>query len=455
MKLLVAFCFTVLFAVEKCQGQIMVYNENGFLARSRPPKVHRQLSACNTFTNCTSCMKEDLCLWSSGVCSPYASSEKTMSQYATCKTEALSGNYCHGYFGETKNFPSSKITLRHKESGGSIEPGIYCDWKFDTHRKYVYKVTIQKSNNNSQEFLIILRGSKGESLTFKDEDFNNTSSSFTFYNAVTIEVETMQKIGGVVSVYDITLEEYDNKTSTALLGLLTILLSVCICLIICTCFITMLKACFKVKEHNRRVRNLQHMNNIRQQEHESRAKKLLEENPPLMYKNINVKFEQTQCVICIEDFKVEDNEKVRIMPECNHVFHSECIEQWFNNRSNDELLCPLCNIKVLTKYELKEKLEKERIQKEKEKAEQLKNSESFVVGSGIRQMQEEIRKGPSMDSGILPPINSSRDQPNFEEEKENSNELSISKNSLPRPEMPMGKIPSMQMELSSNPFFKQ
>mmetsp|Transcript_39539 Transcript_39539/g.39107 ORF Transcript_39539/g.39107 Transcript_39539/m.39107 type:complete len:105 (+) Transcript_39539:495-809(+) len=104
----------------------------------------------------------------------------------------------------------------------------------------------------------------------------------------------MQKIGGVVSVYDITLEEYDNKTSTALLGLLTILLSVCICLIICTCFITMLKACFKVKEHNRRVRNLQHMNNIRQQEHESRAKKLLEENPPLMYKNINVKFEQTQ-----------------------------------------------------------------------------------------------------------------------------------------------------------------
>lgn len=202
MKILLIVSFWALFLLARSQDDLVVIREDEGMIRPRATRFRRELSTWNTFTNWTSCMKEDVWIWSGATCIDYTSSEKSMSQYYTWKTSTLSSTYCYNYSDGAKNFPASKVTLRHQESGGSIEPGVYCDWKYDTQRKYVYKVTIKKSSDQNQEFKITLRGSKGESLTFIDEDFNKTSSSFTFYNAVTIEVEAMQKVGGTVSVYE-------------------------------------------------------------------------------------------------------------------------------------------------------------------------------------------------------------------------------------------------------------
>ena len=49
-----------------------------------------------------------------------------------------------------------------------------------------------------------------------------------------------------------------------------------------------------------------------------------------------------QCSVCIDEF--EDGEKVRLLPRCGHVYHTECILPWLTNQHG---CCPLCKQDVL------------------------------------------------------------------------------------------------------------
>lgn len=42
------------------------------------------------------------------------------------------------------------------------------------------------------------------------------------------------------------------------------------------------------------------------------------------------------CVICLSEF--EGEERVRILPKCNHGFHVKCIDKWLSSHSS----CPTC-----------------------------------------------------------------------------------------------------------------
>ncbi|KAL9243511.1 hypothetical protein vseg_017387 [Gypsophila vaccaria] len=52
----------------------------------------------------------------------------------------------------------------------------------------------------------------------------------------------------------------------------------------------------------------------------------------------NLPFSQPQvsCTICLQDF-IED-EKVRKLPVCEHLFHIHCIDKWLERRTS----CPIC-----------------------------------------------------------------------------------------------------------------
>ena len=50
--------------------------------------------------------------------------------------------------------------------------------------------------------------------------------------------------------------------------------------------------------------------------------------------------DQEMCVICVDNFK--DGDLQRVLP-CNHFFHIECIDEWLINHSD---LCPLCKKQV-------------------------------------------------------------------------------------------------------------
>lgn len=48
----------------------------------------------------------------------------------------------------------------------------------------------------------------------------------------------------------------------------------------------------------------------------------------------------SECAVCLNEFK--EGEKLRIMPNCGHVFHIDCIDVWLQSNDN----CPLCRISI-------------------------------------------------------------------------------------------------------------
>ncbi|OIW00462.1 hypothetical protein TanjilG_05812 [Lupinus angustifolius] len=66
-------------------------------------------------------------------------------------------------------------------------------------------------------------------------------------------------------------------------------------------------------------------------------KKVLKTFPIVTYSaEVNLPGMDTECVICLSEFTKD--EKVRILPECNHLFHVPCIDKWLSSHSS----CPKC-----------------------------------------------------------------------------------------------------------------
>lgn len=52
--------------------------------------------------------------------------------------------------------------------------------------------------------------------------------------------------------------------------------------------------------------------------------------------NSSTGIDQKECSICLAMF--EDGERVKVLPECLHAYHSDCVDKWLKNKSS----CPLC-----------------------------------------------------------------------------------------------------------------
>lgn len=50
--------------------------------------------------------------------------------------------------------------------------------------------------------------------------------------------------------------------------------------------------------------------------------------------------EGTDCSVCLSEF--EENERLRLLPKCNHAFHVPCIDTWLKSHSS----CPLCRSNI-------------------------------------------------------------------------------------------------------------
>eukprot|EP00347_Sterkiella_histriomuscorum_P019388 403341818 len=50
---------------------------------------------------------------------------------------------------------------------------------------------------------------------------------------------------------------------------------------------------------------------------------------------------KTDCSICFEEFA--DNQKFKVLPDCLHEYHHDCINKWLN----EEKRCPVCNKDVI------------------------------------------------------------------------------------------------------------
>jgi hypothetical protein len=48
------------------------------------------------------------------------------------------------------------------------------------------------------------------------------------------------------------------------------------------------------------------------------------------------------CAICLSSYN--EGDVLKILPNCHHIFHIDCISQWLTEHSN---LCPLCRLPVV------------------------------------------------------------------------------------------------------------
>ncbi|CAM9000571.1 unnamed protein product [Rhodiola kirilowii] len=64
--------------------------------------------------------------------------------------------------------------------------------------------------------------------------------------------------------------------------------------------------------------------------------------PIFRYKNSGGFNDRTlcECAVCLSEF--EEEEKLRFIPNCNHMFHIDCIDVWLQNNAN----CPLCRTSI-------------------------------------------------------------------------------------------------------------
>ncbi|CAH8360046.1 unnamed protein product [Eruca vesicaria subsp. sativa] len=63
------------------------------------------------------------------------------------------------------------------------------------------------------------------------------------------------------------------------------------------------------------------------------------------YKKGDGLVESSDCSVCLSEF--QENEKLRLLPECNHAFHVPCIDTWLKSHSN----CPLCRAFIAGRVE--------------------------------------------------------------------------------------------------------
>ncbi|PSS33773.1 RING-H2 finger protein [Actinidia chinensis var. chinensis] len=59
-----------------------------------------------------------------------------------------------------------------------------------------------------------------------------------------------------------------------------------------------------------------------------------------------------ECAVCLNEFKEE--EKLRVIPNCSHMFHVDCIDVWLQSNVN----CPLCrtSISIESRFPLDQRL---------------------------------------------------------------------------------------------------
>ncbi|XP_020575567.1 E3 ubiquitin-protein ligase ATL31-like [Phalaenopsis equestris] len=74
---------------------------------------------------------------------------------------------------------------------------------------------------------------------------------------------------------------------------------------------------------------------------------VLENFPTLVYSEVKehkIGKGALECAICLNEF--EDDETIRLLPECDHVFHLECIDAWLGTH----VTCPVCRTNYALHY---------------------------------------------------------------------------------------------------------
>lgn len=138
------------------------------------------------------------------------------------------------------------------------------------------------------------------------------------------------------------------------------------------------------------------------------------------YKTGNGLVEGSNCSVCLNEF--QEDESLRLLPNCKHAFHIYCIDTWLRSHTN----CPLCrsgilsnslnapaSVPIVLNLGAHLSTNEERVLEDDEQREVNSNNEVVIGENGVNQQEflqverscrdgevESIRRSASVDSSI-------------------------------------------------------
>ncbi|OIW13522.1 hypothetical protein TanjilG_29263 [Lupinus angustifolius] len=142
---------------------------------------------------------------------------------------------------------------------------------------------------------------------------------------------------------DDTSEKLGESPATELTGKIMIVAIIILFLVVVFCFFLHLYAKFTLCTGSHRHRRRRHRFVFATSQEPPSHGALRKGLDPLVLRSLPIIVFQSEefkdgleCAVCLCD--VVDGEKTRLLPKCNHGFHVECIDMWFQSHSN----CPIC-----------------------------------------------------------------------------------------------------------------
>jgi hypothetical protein len=108
--------------------------------------------------------------------------------------------------------------------------------------------------------------------------------------------------------------------------------------------------------------------------------------PVFLYGTIRGLKDGADCAVCLSEFSEEDH--LRLLPNCKHAFHVDCIDTWLLSNST----CPLCRHSLLLEDVLSSSSSSRRLAGAPPGAQSLVPTESTSAGSYTQAMAEEMER---------------------------------------------------------------
>lgn len=113
-----------------------------------------------------------------------------------------------------------------------------------------------------------------------------------------------------------------------------------------------------------------------------------------------------ECAVCLNEF--EDDEMLRLIPKCDHVFHPECIDAWLKSH----VTCPVCRADLTPQPdepapaqapEVNRELGTQNLQQSNEVSIQIEGDENSMLQQEESSVRPEVKRNLSLNASNRPP----------------------------------------------------
>lgn len=306
----------------------------------------RNLASWSSHSTCTSCNSDSSWEFSKGVCSNSPASTISSSNF----NQIVDYKYCEnahrsGYIDLTgagnKELKMSSLVTR------DVSAHPLWEWNIKTDSKFKHKLIVKRDPQNYEDLHIkIMKNDKSEIYTSKN--FSNcTASSYELdIGGATFVVIKAYQLDDK-SRYTITLKKNTNALVIPLFIL--ILIPILLGLIVIITILAITYFWIKAKIRKKRRREQQYEQERRNREkRDSRIIEAMENMKHGLIVNMPHKYQQTNCIICLENFKstepFDHTSEVHVTNECSHIFHTNWLAEWFATiNPKKDLTWPLWN----------------------------------------------------------------------------------------------------------------